>query len=392
MNAAARAWTELDLAAIRHNAEFTRRFAGVPLLAVVKANGYGHGAVEVARAALAGGASGVGVATAAEALELRAAGVEARIQILGSFLPEELEAAVEARACLTLHEAEDLERVRQAARKAGRPLPVQLIVDVGMARHGVAPEQALALLEAAARDPGLRLEGLMTHLPCATAPDLSLSRAQVARFARVVDAAGQAGFLPGEVHAAASAALFRLPEAHFSQVRAGIALLGLDPAACLGDAAGSLRPALSLRARVMRTREVRAGDPVGYSGRWIAPRPSRIALLGIGYGDGLPYPLTQSGAEVLLQGRRCPVVGSVMMDYTAIDVTDLPEVPQPGAVATLIGRDGAEELDLPTQAGRAGLIPYALSCGLGRRLARVVHEDRRDQALSGEGPPLRAVA
>lgn len=389
MSEGARAWTELDLAAIRHNAAAIAGHAGVPLVGVVKANGYGHGAVEVARAALAGGASGLGVATAAEALELRAAGIEARIQILGSFLPEELSAAVEARACLTIHEAEDLERVRQAARAAGRPLPVQLIVDVGMARHGVAPEAALALLEAAARDPGLRLEGLMTHLPCATSPDLSLSRAQVARFAQVVSEAERVGLLPPEVHAAATAALYRLPEARFTQVRSGIALLGLDPASCLGEAAAALRPALSLKARVMRTREVRCGDPVGYSGRWVAPRPSRIALLGIGYGDGLPYPLTQSGAEVLLQGRRCPVVGSVMMDYTAVDVTDLPTPPQPGEVATLIGSCGEERLGLELQARRAGLIPYALSCGLGQRLARVV---LGEQAQGTSAPFLRAVA
>jgi len=380
----ARAWLELDLGAVRHNVDVARETAGVPLIAVVKANGYGHGAVDVARAALAAGARGLGVATADEALELRAAGITAPIQILGSFLPDELPTAVEARACLTLHEPQDLERVRAAARRAGRPLPVQVIVDVGMARHGVSLEDALPLLASATRDPGVHLEGVLTHLPCATAPDLELTRERVARFRALVARAAVRGVLPREVHAAASAALFRLPEARLGQVRSGIALLGLDPAQCLGEAADDLQPALSLRANVMRTRRVAVGTPVGYSGRWVAPRESTIALLGLGYGDGLPYSLTQQGAEVLIHGKRCPVVGSVMMDYTAVDVTHLDEAPAPGEVATLVGRDGVGEITLNEQARRAGLIPYAFSCGLSARLDRVVLE--RSQ------PALRQVA
>jgi alanine racemase len=377
----ARAWVELDLGAIRHNVEVARETAGVPLVAVVKSNGYGHGAVDVARAALGAGARSLGVATAEEALELRGAGITAPIQILGSFLPDELPAAVEARACLTLHEPQDLERVRSAARRAGRPLPVQVIVDVGMARHGVSLDDALPLLESANRDPGVHLEGVLTHLPCATAPDLELTRERVARFRGLVASAATRGVLPREVHAAASAALFRLPEARLGQVRSGIALLGLDPAQCLGEAADDLLPALSLRAHVMRTRHVSVGTPVGYSGRWVAPRQSTIALLGLGYGDGLPYSLTQQGAEVLIRGKRCPVVGSVMMDYTAVDVTDLEEPPAPGEVATLVGRDGVNEITLTEQARRAGLIPYAFSCGLTGRLDRVVLEGAQRPAL-----------
>ena len=170
----------------------------------------------------------------------------------------------------------------------------------------------------------------------------------------------------------ASAAVFRLPEARFNRVRAGIALLGLDPADCLGPT--ELRPALSLLARVTRVNEVRAGEAVGYGGRWVAPRDSRVALLGIGYGDGLPYGWTQGGAEVLIAGQRCPLVGSVMMDYVFVDVSDLARVPQPGDVATLVGREGEQELRLEPQAARAGLIPYALTCGLGGRLERVLIE------------------
>ena len=180
----ARCWLEVDAAALAHNAAHVRERAGVPLTAVVKANGYGLGAAEVARAALAGGAASVAVATAAEAQTLRAAGITAPIQILGALLPGEIELAAAAEAAITLHEPADLLRVREASLRVGRPLEVHLAVDVGMRRHGVAPEDALGVLGAAQRDPALRVEGVMTHLPNAAGSDLELTRSRVARFAQ----------------------------------------------------------------------------------------------------------------------------------------------------------------------------------------------------------------
>lgn len=373
----ARAWVELDLEAVRGNVRTILRTADVPLVAVVKADAYGHGASAVAHAALEAGASGLAVASAAEALALRQAGVRAPVQILGGVLEGEREAALAAGAELTLHEPADLERAREAAWRAGRRLTAHLKVDVGMHRHGVPFEQALPLLAAAQRDPALRLVGLMTHLPNAASPDPAQTRRHVARFAALVAEARRRGLCPPRVHAAASAALFAVPEARFGQVRAGIALLGLDPGNLARQpSAAALRPALALRARVLRVKDVPAGAPVGYGGRWVAPRPSRLAIVGIGYGDGLPYGLSGRGAAVLLQGRRCPLVATVMMDYVLIDVTDLPRPPAPGEVATVVGRDGESELRLEEQAARAGLIPYAFSCGLGARLARVVRGAR----------------
>lgn len=365
-----RAWVELDLGAVRRNVRTIRAAAGpgVDVLAVVKADGYGHGAAPVARAALEAGATRLGVATPEEALRLRDAGVTAPVQLLGSFLEDEVDALLRARAQLTLNDPGDVARASAAARRAGRPVGVHLKVDVGMHRHGVAPGQALDLLARIARDPALRLEGLMTHLP--SPRDEARSRAMLAPFADLVARAARAGLRPPRVHAAASAALFRLPEARFDLVRPGIALVGLDPDPA--PAGPALAPALSLRARVTRVLDVAAGEQVGYGGRWTAGRPSRLALLGVGYGDGLPYALTGAGADVLLQGRRCPLVATVMMDYVLVDATDLPRAPVPGDVATLFGRDGDAFLSLEEQARRAGLIPYALSCGLGARLARVV--------------------
>lgn len=373
----ARAWAEVDLDAVRANVRTIRETAGVPLLAVVKADAYGHGAVPVAQAALEAGARGLGVATAREAWALRQAGITAPIQILGSFLPgDELELAVRAEATLTLHDAEDLERVREAAWRTRRRLPVELKVDVGMYRHGVGLRNAAALLQRVRADALVRLDGLMTHLPCAAGPDLTATRARVAAFGALADAAGRRGLAPARVHAAASAALFRLPESRFSQVRAGIALVGLDPTGCLAEAGVYLKPALSVRARVMRVRAVPRGAAVGYGGTWVAPRASRLAIVGVGYADGLPYPLSGRGGEMLLQGQRCPIVGSVMMDYCLVDVTGLPRLPHPGDVATVAGADGFARLTVEEQARRAGLIPYAFTCGLGQRVVRTVRGAR----------------
>jgi alanine racemase len=377
----ARAWTELDLDAVRHNAKALRRHAGRPLLAVVKADGYGHGAEAVARAALQGGAERLGVATAAEALALRQAGLAAPIQVLGSFLPDELPDLIHARAAITLHEPSDLTSVAASARRAGRPLPVHVKVDVGMARHGMPPRVALELLAQAQASPEVQVEGLMTHLPSAGASDPASTLAQIARFRAAAREARARHLLPRWVHAAASTALARFPEARCRLVRSGIGLVGADPAGFIRGAGVRLRPALAVRARVMRLKSVERGARVGYGGRWTAPRDSRLAIVGMGYADGLPYTLTGRGACVLIQGEPCPIVGSVMMDYVLVDTTGLPMAPSPGDVATFVGSDQGRRLGLEEQAQRAGLIPYALSCGLGSRLERRVVDRSATQRI-----------
>ena len=383
----ARAWIELDLSSIRRNTQTVLGVANVPLMAVVKANGYGHGASAVARAAIEGGARRLGVATASEALALRRSGITAPIQILGAFLEDELDAAVAAGASLTLHEPEDLRRVGAAAWKARRPIGVHIKVNSGMHRHGVSIKDALPLLTAATRDRRVRVEGLMTHLPSAGDKNTGPSLRRVAGFSRLVDWADAAGVLPDQVHAAASVALFRFPKARFSQVRSGIALLGLDPSGHLGSGT-RLDPALSIHARITRLQHVPRGSKVGYGGRWVAPRATRLAIVGMGYADGLPYSISGKGASVLIQGRRCPIVGSVMMDYVLVDVTDLPCVPKPGDVATVVGTQGKARIRLEEQSRRAGLIPYAFACALGPRLVRTVTDGQRGSLTT----PLRRVA
>ena len=364
-----RAWAEVDLDAVRHNVRTIRDHAGVALMAVVKADAYGLGAPDVSRAALDAGASYLGVATPHEALTLRHAGINAPIQILGSLLDDEVDVALQARTTLTLHSLSDLHRVAHAARRLGRRPAVHVMVDVGMARHGISPSQALDLLRSASKERAVRLDGFMTHLPCASDPDLARTRAQVAAFAGLTRRAAAQGHLPPRVHAAASAGLFRLPEARFTQVRAGIALGGVDPGG-LRAAGADLRPALSVHTKITHLRKVPKGSSVGYGGRWTAPRPSRLAVLGVGYGDGVLYSLTGHDAHVLIQGRPCPLVGTVMMDYLLADVTHLPSLPKRGDVATLIGSQRQRSIPLEEQAERAGVIPYALSCSLGSSLPR----------------------
>ncbi|MEZ6188588.1 MAG: alanine racemase [Planctomycetota bacterium] len=366
---AERAWLELDPQAIEANVAEVRRVSGAGLTAVVKADGYGHGSATVARAAVAAGAEALAVATPHAARALRAAGVEAPIQVLGAVLDGELPLALEAQAQLTVHAPGDLARYADAARRAQRTLDVHVMVDVGMHRHGVTPTQAVTALRGCRG--GLRAVGLMTHLPCAADADLTSTVAQVQTFRRVVGDAARAGVLPARVHAAASCALFRVPAARFNHVRSGIALVGLDPGGRIAASGARLTPALSVKSRVLGFKRIAQGAQAGYSGRWTAPRDSVLAIVGIGYGDGWPYTLTGQEGEVLIGGRRCAVVGSVMMDYLLVDVTEVAQVAA-GDEVVLVGRQGELSLPLEEQAQKAGLIPYALACSLGAHLRREV--------------------
>lgn len=378
-----RAWAEVDVAAVRGNVERLRRGTGRPLIAVVKANGYGLGAPLVGRAALEGGARALAVATVDEAAELRdALGPAPTVLVLGALLDEEALAAVALGLETAVHTPGDVERIGRAARSAGRRARVHVEVDVGLSRHGVAPRAAVALLEAALATPGVELAGLMTHLPRAEHRDVTLE--QLARFEPIVAAARV--LAPGVlVHAAASTASLLHEEARHDAVRPGIALQGLDPDGAAASAGVRLEPALSLRAKVVRVRELEAGTDVGYGATFRAARPTRLAVVGIGYDDGLPYRLSNKGS-FLLHGKRCPIVGTVMMDYALVDATDAPPV-APGDVATAIGRDGDEEISVLEVARAVGMIPYAVTCGLGRRATRVA-VDSRAQAVAEVAAPL----
>ncbi len=356
-----RAWSEIDLGAVRGNVAALRKLTGRGVLAVVKANAYGHGAVAVGRAALEAGARALAVATVEEAVELSSASL-GPVLILGAVIEEEILAALAARAAVTVHSVEEVVRLGRVARSLDLEARVHVEVDVGLARHGAAPSEALSVVEAALATPGVTLEGLMCHL--ARAGDPEAAREALGRFEPVVRAvrARARGVL---VHAAASTAALTLEEARFDLVRPGIALHGIDE----GLSRGALRPTLALRAKVVRTREIAPGTPVGYGATWTARRPTKLAVVGLGYDDGLPYRLSNRG-RLLLHGASCPIVGTVMMDFVVCDVTDAPPV-QAGDVATAIGTDGRESISVDEVARTAGVIPYVVTCGLGRRSRRV---------------------
>jgi alanine racemase len=375
-----RVFAEIDLAAVRRNVLALVAATGRPLIAVVKANAYGHGAIPVGEACLEAGARMLAVATVEEAEELRAAlGPRAPLLVLGALLDEERLAALAARVTTVVHGREDLERIARVARSIGTEARIHVKVDVGLARHGVPLDEARALLEAASREPGVVLEGLMTHLPRASSRESTLE--SLAAFDGLVRVARAS--TPGLlVHAAASTAALLHEEARHDAIRPGIALHGIDPEGAARAAGVALEPTLSLRAKIVRVREVEAGTPVGYGATWTAPRRTRLAVVGIGYDDGLPYRLGNQGT-LLVGGARCPIVGTVMMDYVACDVTDIQGV-APGDVATVIGRDGECTITAEEVARAVGVIPYVVTCGLGRRVKRVLLGERVRVADPGE--------
>jgi alanine racemase len=363
---AVRAVARIDVGAIERNcARLAARLErGARLGAVVKADGYGHGAAPAARAALAGGASWLAVATAGEAAELRAAGVTARLLVMGALSPEELDVALGADAdVVAWREA----FVAALAARGGARVHVKL--DTGMGRLGTRdPEEADRVAAAVAAAPGLELAGAMTHFATADEPGDSFFGEQLERF-RAWLGPLRAAHPELVVHAANSAGTLRDPGAHFDLVRCGIAIYGIDPFHA-DPAAHDLEPALALESYVADVKPCAPGESAGYGRRFVAERPTRLAVLPIGYGDGVRRALTNN-ADVLIGGRRHPLVGTVSMDNVTVDVKEEPV--GPGDPAVLIGGQGAERILTEEVARRLGTIGYEVTCGIGARVPRVHH-------------------
>ena len=381
-----RAWAEVDLGALTHNLRLVRAAAGAGtrVLLVVKADAYGLGAVAIARHALRAGVGALGVGTASEALELRAAGITAPILLLGTTVEEELAPCLREEVHLALQDVQTVGRLGDLARRLCVRAHVHLNVDTGMGRLGVLPSQVEEGLDALGTGGHVHLAGLMTHVadPRGWSP---ATQSQVATLGRACEQVRARGPWGGWVHAYNSATLFTAPGPFGDTVRVGLAALGgLE---LPGGATPPLAPVLSLRSQVALVRTVPAGTPVGYGSDWTARRSSRIATLPIGYADGLPRALSDRG-EVLIHGRRAPIVGRISMDYTTVDVTDLPNVAT-GDRATLVGRCGEEELAVGEVARAAGTIAYELTCGIGPRVPRLVRA--ASESLVPSQPPRHAV-
>jgi alanine racemase len=361
------AWAAVDLGAIAHNVrELVRIVAPARVCAVVKAGGYGHGAVEVAQAALAAGASDLAVALPSEGSELRAAGIEAPILLLSE--PEQWEHAVAAGLDATVYTAAGIDGL---ADRVGpdRPWRVHLKVDTGMHRVGCDPGDALALAQRIASRSQLVLRSVWTHCPVADEPENPFTAEQAVRFAGVVDELRAHGIQVPEVHAANSAGALVVPGLRHDMVRCGIAVYGIEPSPGVhGDA--DLRPAMALKARVSYVRPVRAGEGVSYGLRRPAPQDTVVATVPVGYADGVQRRAAEVGVEVLVGGQRRSLAGTVTMDQLMVDCGPDSGVAV-GDEVVLFGRQGNHEVTATEWAQRLGTIAYEVVCGIGPRVPRV---------------------
>jgi len=341
------------------------------VLAVVKADAYGHGAIEVSRVLLAEGARWFAVSSVDEGVALRCAGINARILVMGGFLPYEGEAVVQYNLTPAAHSLENIQEIERLGAASGKPVPYHLKIDTGMGRLGTnaSSEQILAALETTRFG---RLEGLMTHFASAADYTSPQTGQQIAFFRRVSTDLRNGGVIPELVHMSSTNAIgYGRREAWHNMVRAGHALYGyLSPAR--GDAPRPIlqvKPALTWKAKIIAVKEIPEGTLVGYGGSFRAPRPMRIAVLGAGYADGIFHRLSNRG-RVIAAGKLVPILGTVSMDLTTIDISHTTAL-KPGDEVTLLGCEGDVSLDAQQIAKVAGTISYNILCSISARVRRV---------------------
>jgi alanine racemase len=354
----------VDLAALRHNLAVIRRLApGIAVCAVVKADAYGHGLEPVARSLADAGIDWLAVALIEEGVTSRRAGIKTPILVLGAALAGGFEELVAQDLTPALFRAEHLEALARAARH--RRYPFHLKLDTGMSRLGLPLCELPSFLESLAHHPELELDGVLTHFANADLADRELNARQLQLFREGLALVRSRGHTPRWHHIANSAAVISYPEAREGLLRPGLMIYGLRPLECAVD----LQPAMRWTTRAVHLKTVRPGTRVSYGGRWTAQRDSRIATLPVGYADGYPRALTGK-AEVLVRGRRAPVVGTICMDLCMVDVTDVRGV-EIGDEVVLMGTQGQESITAHDLARWAGTIPYEIVCGVGPRVPRV---------------------
>lgn len=376
------AWVDVDLEALEHNLERVRERlgAGTKVLAVVKADAYGHGAVGVSRTLEGAGVDWLGVALLEEGAEIRRAGVEVPILVLGTARPSKISLYRRYRLTPTVSSLAELALWRDWTSGEGDPQPIHLKVDTGMSRLGVAVDEMPAALEILRGHKRLRLAGLLSHFGDADVLDSPRNPLQETRFGSVLGLLTPQERAGTEIHMANSAAALHRQASLYTLARLGIGIYGLDPAEQPGEPPAGLRPVMSVRARIVQLREVPAGTALSYGGRTVTRRRSRIAVVPVGYADGYAWRLTGK-AEALVRGRRVPIAGSVTMDMTLLDVTDAGA--ELGDEVVLLGRQGDEEIRATELAAHAGTISWEILCHLGLRLPRrYVREGRVEELVS----------
>ncbi len=363
-------WIEVDLGALAHNMRELRRVTrpSAKIMAVLKADAYGHGAVRMAEAVLAAGADRIGVSTLAEALELRQAGVTAPIMILSGLFDEQVDLALMHGVIQTVSSLAEARFISARAQALGVQAVLHVKIDTGMSRIGFAPNAESVEEIAAMRSlPCLRLEGIFTHFATADAEDKTETRRQFACFMDMLAALSARGLDFAVRHAANSAAILELPEMHLDMVRAGILLYGLYPSGKPIPGGPELRPVMQVKARVTQLKTVPAGTGVGYGHVFVSSRPTQIATVPVGYADG--YLRCNRGGRVLLHGQSVPVIGNVCMDQMMLDVTDCP-VAAVGDEVVLMGVQKDACIPAEELAERAASINYEIVCNFKKRLPR----------------------
>jgi alanine racemase len=363
-------YATIDLAALGRNLSRLQSClqGDCAVMAVVKANAYGHGAVQISRALMALGVSRFAVASVQEGVALRQAGITADIVVLADLFDEQCEDLLAYRLKPVITDLRLLPTLAKKAETAKHLFPIHLKIDTGMGRLGFPPSEFEKVLDALPSWSSLTIEGLMTHLADSDGEETGHTDRQLELFRTLLDGCKRRGMMVPMIHAANSAAIIRYPHSHFSLVRPGLALYGyhtLPKAVRYAE----LNPILSLRSAVIHLRTIKPGESISYNRTFIAKRPSIIAVLPIGYADGYSRKLSNRGC-VLINGRRAPIVGLVCMDMTMVDVTDIPSV-RIGDAVTVLGRDGDDAIWADEIAQWSGTIPYEVLCAIGPRIPRL---------------------
>lgn len=365
-------WSEINVNALAHNIRQLRNITSpqAELMAVVKANAYGHGAEQVSRIALASGATQLGVARVSEGLELREAGIDAPLLVLGFTVPDEYSLLLENNLIQTVYNMEIARGLSATASRANKKALVHIKVDTGMGRLGFLPDgSGMRDILNIAKLPHLELAGIFTHFATADSRDKSYARQQWQKFTGFIAQLARAGIEFPCRHAANSAAILDMPETHLDMVRAGIAVYGIWPSSEVANRHIDLQPVMAVKSRIAHIKQVPAGFRVSYGATYATSAPTVIATIPVGYADGYSRLLSSRG-EVLIHGRRTPVIGRICMDQFMVDVGNIPNA-EPGDEVVLLGRQGSEEIAADDIAEKIGTISYEVLCAINcRRVPR----------------------
>ena len=367
---------EIDLTAFRHNLQNLRKYLDpqTRIMAIVKADAYGHGAVSCARIAVESGAANyLGAGVIEEGIELRENGLNAPILILGSIFPDEAEDLVRHNLATILCTQPLAQALSKEAEKQDKTVSVHIKVDTGMNRLGISPENLPALLDQVRNLKNLKIEAVSTHFSSADDEDLSVTQAQLEKFQTALTILQKEGVHTPIVHCANTSALFKFPESHFNMVRPGLILYGVLPSPSLrpviDQGENPFQPVMQWKSQIILLKPIAKNQPVSYSGSFTTQRDSLIATLPIGYADGL-HRMLSNKMDVLIRGRRAPLVGNICMDMILIDVTDIPDV-QAGDEVVIFGRQGDEMISVEELAIKGKTISYEILCSVSKRVPRI---------------------